>query len=107
MVPIPDDMRDLSAAEDFFHALDLPFDEQVVRVNRLHILKRYTDYLSSKAGEGLDDAAVRALHRDALAQAHADFAASDAVTERVFKVFQEVKGTTFMSMDSIEPLADH
>ena len=106
MLPIPDDLQDLSAAEDFFQALDVPFDEHTVRVNRLHILKRYHDYLAKEEGDGLDDATVLQAHREALARAHDDFVSSDAVTERVFKVFQQVKGTAFLGMGSIEPLED-
>lgn len=106
MLPIPDDLLDLSAAEDFFKALDVPFDERVVRVNRLHILKRYHDYLSREEGAGLGAAEVRQAHREALARAHDDFVSSDAVTERVFKVFQQVKGTAFLGLDAVEPLQD-
>jgi nitrogenase-stabilizing/protective protein len=43
-----DQMSGLSSAEDFFKALDVPFDEHVVRVNRLHILKRMHDYLGKE-----------------------------------------------------------
>ncbi|GAB3437434.1 nitrogenase-stabilizing/protective protein NifW [Insolitispirillum peregrinum] len=97
-------MASLSSAEDFFKALDVPYDEHVVRVNRLHILKRLHDYLGRETLTGLSDAALKALYQDKLAQAHADFVSSDAVTERVFKVFQQVKGQAFIGLDAIEPL---
>lgn len=106
MVPIPEDLMDLSAAEDFFQALDVPFDEHVVRVNRLHILKRYHDYLTALSADGLDSAAVWQAHREALAKAHDDFVSSDAVTEKVFKVFQQVRGTAFLGLDAVEPLSE-
>jgi len=106
MLPIPDDLLDLSAAEDFFAALNVPFAARVVRVNRLHILKRYHDYLAGQDGVGLDPAALRQAHREALARAHDDFVSSDAVTERVFKVFQQVKGSAFLGLDAVEPLRD-
>ena len=65
----------------------VPFDPAVVRVNRLHILKRYRQYLEAADAGDRDDAALQALHADCLARAHADFAASDARTEKVFPVF--------------------
>lgn len=99
------EMASLSSAEDFFKALNIPYDEHVVRVNRLHILKRMHDYLGREDLSGLDDAALKAIYQEKLAQAHADFMTSDAVTERVFKVFQQVKGQAFIGLDAIEPLA--
>lgn len=96
-------MNGLSSAEDFFAALAVPFNEQVVRVNRLHILKRFRDYLAAVSLDGLDDAALKALYAEKLAQAHADFVASDAVTEGVFKVFKQVKGQAFIGLDQLEP----
>lgn len=99
-----DQMAALSSAEDFFQALDVPFDEHVVKVNRLHILKRMHDYVARETLDGLSDDALRDLYRVKLAQAHDDFTHSDAVTERVFKVFQQVKGQAFVGLESIEPL---
>lgn len=98
-----DRMNGLSSAEDFFTTLAVPFDEQVVRVNRLHILKRFRDYLAAEALDGLDDAALKAVYAQKLAQAHADFVTSDAVTEGVFKVFKQVKGQAFIGLDELEP----
>ncbi|KJS35762.1 MAG: hypothetical protein VR70_15250 [Rhodospirillaceae bacterium BRH_c57] len=98
-----DHMNTLSSAEDFFAALRVPFDEHVVRVNRLHILKRFHDYLSGEKLDGLDDAALRSLYSTLLAKAHGDFAASDAVTEGVFKVFKQVRGRAFIGLDELEP----
>lgn len=95
-------MNGLSTAEDFFTTLGVPFDEQVVRVNRLHILKRFRDYLAAEPLDGLDDGALQALYAAKLAKAHADFAASDAVTEGVFKVFKQVKGQAFIGLDELE-----
>jgi nitrogenase-stabilizing/protective protein len=99
-----DQMAELSSAEDFFKTLGVPFDEHVVRVNRLHILKRMHDYLGREDLSGLDDEALRTLYQEKLSLAHADFTTSDAVTERVFKVFQQVKGQAFIGLDAIEPL---
>ncbi|WP_404386147.1 serine O-acetyltransferase [Caenispirillum salinarum] len=103
--PFLTEMNSLSAAEDFFEALDVPFDPQVVRVNRLHILKRFSDYLKRTDMGGLDDDALRALYREKLAIAHADFVQSDAVTEKVFKVFKDAHGKAFVGLEEIEVLS--
>lgn len=103
--PFRDEIAKLSAAEEFFDFLDVPFDPHVVQVNRLHILKRLSDYMRKEATESLDDDALRALYRDRLAQAHADFVASDAVTEKVFKVFKDAQGKSFIGLEEIEVLS--
>lgn len=100
-----DQIARLSAAEEFFEFLDVPYDPHVVRVNRLHILKRLSDYLRREDTETIDEAALRQLYREKLAQAHADFVSSDAVTEKVFKVFKDVHGKQFIGLDEIEVLS--
>lgn len=102
--PFLAEMNSLSAAEDFFEALAVPFDPHVVRVNRLHILKRFSDYLKREDMNGLTDEELRALYREKLAMAHADFVKSDAVTEKVFKVFKDANGKAFVGLEEIEVL---
>lgn len=94
----------LSAAEEIFDFLGVPYDAHVVRVNRLHILKRMHDYLRRESSEGLGDAALRDVYRAALTRAHADFSTSNAVTEKVFKVFRDQAGQGFVGLDDIEVL---
>ncbi|HZU65326.1 MAG TPA: nitrogenase stabilizing/protective protein NifW [Novosphingobium sp.] len=88
-----DRLQALSSAEDFFALLDVPYDEAVVRVARLHILRRMGQYLRGSEAEGafdgLDEVALQGLCRAHLAQAYADFVASSPIAERIFKVHQE------------------
>jgi len=80
----------LSSAEEFLAFLDVRYDERVVHVNRLHILKRFYQYLQREAGLAqLDEPAMRARYRELLQQAHDDFVSSSAAREKVFKVFQD------------------
>ena len=74
----------LSSAEDFFQHFDLPFDAAVVNVNRLHILKRFKQYLAHASAE---DTA-----RSLLQRAYGDFVHSSAQAQKVFKLFSP--GTT-------------
>ncbi len=97
------DLESLESAEDFLDYFGLPYEASVVHVNRLHILQRFHDYLSKgeeamPAGEDAKRAAYRAL----LARAYQDFVDSDALTEKVFKVFHmHEPQTTFVSIDGL------
>ena len=83
----------LSSAEDFLQFFGVSFDERVVQVNRLHILKRFTQYLNTSEGlAGLDDIAMFRRYRELLARAYGDFVVSNAAREKVFKVFQDADG---------------
>lgn len=79
-------MEELVSAEDFLNYFGIEFDPAVVHVNRLHILQRYHDYLK-KASLPEDEAGQRAVYTSLLTQAYQDFVKSDALTEKVFKVF--------------------
>ena len=103
---LEDALDELVSAEDFLDYFGIPFDASVVHVNRLHIMQRYHDYLS-KSDAALEehlgnDEALRAVYRALLAQAYQDFVESDALTEKVFKVFRMHEPQTgFVSLDSL------
>jgi nitrogenase-stabilizing/protective protein len=82
------DLEDLSSAEDFLNYFDVPYDQSVVHVNRLHILQRFHDYLAQVEEEPRDPIERRALYADLLLGAYQDFVSSDARTEKVFRVFR-------------------
>jgi nitrogenase-stabilizing/protective protein len=89
-----EDLEELSSAEDFLTYFDLPFEPRVVQVNRLHILQRFHDYLA-QAGDNLPEEVVprREVHKRLLARAYQDFVSSNALTEKVFKVFHEAQAS--------------
>jgi nitrogenase-stabilizing/protective protein len=86
---ILDELRQLSAAEEFFQALDVAFDPAVVRVARLHILRRMGEYIRDADLDGVDDAVARQTCRDQLQRAYDDFVRSTPIDERVFKVLKD------------------
>ncbi|MDR3324070.1 MAG: nitrogenase-stabilizing/protective protein NifW [Zoogloeaceae bacterium] len=100
-------LEDLVSAEDFLDYFTVPYEAAVVHVNRLHILQRFHDYLARHANpmpEG--DAARCAIYKKWLTQAYEDFVVSDALTEKVFAVFQNVpmaEGgmSSFVSLDKV------
>ena len=94
-------LDDLATAEDFLDHFGIPYERHVVEVNRLHILQRYHDYLAHNPPPAGDEAARTAHYRAFLARAYADFANSDALTEKVFAVFRKASGTAFVPLASI------
>ena len=80
-----DDLEELASAEDFLDYFGIPYDPQVVQVNRLHILQRFHDYLEKNASP--EATPSHGEHRRWLVAAYEDFVRSDALTEKVFKVF--------------------
>jgi nitrogenase-stabilizing/protective protein len=79
-------MEELVSAEDFLDYFGIEFDPAVVHVNRLHILQRFHNYLGKTELPEAEDAR-RAVYALQLQQAYQDFVKSDALTEKVFKVF--------------------
>lgn len=84
-----DELRKLSSAEDFFETLGVEYNPAVVRVARLHILRRMGEYLSKSDLHSAPDEEARAACKEHLAQAYADFVASSPIAERVFKVHKD------------------
>jgi len=90
-----DDLKELVSAEDFLDYFGIPYEIAMLRVNRLHILQRYHDYLvKQEAGKEPSYDAYRRW----LVRAYEDFHRSDAQTERVFAVFQRGDGSSFMPL---------
>ncbi|MDD2876964.1 MAG: nitrogenase stabilizing/protective protein NifW [Acidiphilium sp.] len=110
-----DELRRLSAAEDFFLFLDVPFETSVVQVARLHILRRMGQYLrqseADDAFKGLEDPEIRGVCRAHLEQAYQDFVESSPIQERLFKVHKDAVAPTpqppkpFVALASIAMLA--
>ena len=82
-------LDELESAEDFLNYFEVAFEDAVVRVNRLHILQRFHDYLA--AAEPLPGAVPgrRRQYRELLQRAYDDFVASTAQREKVFEVFRQ------------------
>ena len=101
MSEIANALGKLSSAEEFLNFLGVDYDQRVVNVNRLHILKRFNQYLARHRFSGGDAAAVKAEYKALLERAYGDFVKSDAITEKVFKVFQDATGVKTFSLDSL------
>ena len=99
--------EELNTAEEFLEYFGIPFEASVVHVNRLHILQRFHDYLAKQAPNlPEEESAQFGIYRLWLERAYQDFVESDALTEKVFRVFHNTQneggGTTqFVSLDRV------
>lgn len=98
-------LAQLSSAEDFFAALELPYDPAVVNVARLHIMRRMGQYLRGDELAELDDDAARLACRSHLERAYNDFVRSTPIAERVFKVHQDAMKPSAPPSKPFVPLA--
>jgi nitrogenase-stabilizing/protective protein len=91
-----DRLSRLSAAEEFLAYFGIRYDEDVVHVHRLHILKRFYQYLHhGQPAQALDEAALHGQYAALLQRAYDDFVTSTAAREKVFKVFQDAQARSF------------
>jgi nitrogenase-stabilizing/protective protein len=102
MDSLPHRLKALSSAEDFLQFFGVSYEERVVHVNRLHILKRFYQYLH-RADDlaALDDVEMFRRYRELLMLAYQDFVNSTAAREKVFKVFQDAEGTQHVQLASL------
>ena len=95
-------LGELSAAEEFLEYFGIAYDVRTVQVNRLHILQRFHNYISAAGELPEEEAPRRAVYARLLQQAYEDFVTSDALTEKVFKVFHmHEPQTTFVPLTEI------
>ena len=86
-------MSTLSSAEEFLNFFQVEYEQAVVHVNRLHILKRFNQYMRTTPGTAdMDDDKLRRTCRELLTRAYGDFVRSTPAQEKVFKVFQDQDG---------------
>lgn len=98
-------LEEMVSAEEFLDYFGVTYDQKIVHVNRLHIMQRFHDYLNKGEGaipDDCSDIARRDIYQKLLLRAYSDFVASDAQTEKVFKVFHmNDPQTTFVSIDQL------
>ena len=96
-------LEELESAEDFLNYFAISFDPNVVQVNRLHILQRFHDYLAqTENAMPENEVAQREIYKRLLQRAYQDFVVSNALTEKVFKVFKRQSAReVFIPIDNI------
>lgn len=94
-------LTQLSAAEEFLDFFGIPYEQSVLNVSRLHILKRFYQYMRQEQGlEVLDELQMFKRLRALLTQAYGDFVRSTPAKEKVFKVLQNADSKS-VSLDSL------
>ncbi|SDC76474.1 nitrogenase stabilizing/protective protein NifW [Paraburkholderia lycopersici] len=95
-------LKSLSSAEDFLQFFGIAFDQKVVNVSRLHILKRFFQYIRQQETLPQDnETAMFTVYHGLLQKAYTDFVVSTPAEEKVFKVFQDVDGRQHVSLDKL------
>ncbi|NJM73280.1 MAG: nitrogenase-stabilizing/protective protein NifW [Scytonema sp. RU_4_4] len=86
-----DKFKKLEDAEEYFEFFQLPYDQKVVNVNRLHILKKFSQFIK-EIDENDTDLSILdrfSKYREALEQAYQVFLESTPQEQKLFKVFNQ------------------
>jgi nitrogenase-stabilizing/protective protein len=85
------EFNQLVDAEQYFEFFNLPYDPQIVNVNRLHILQKFSQNVKAIEATATASSEAERLSefRAALEQAYGVFLTSNAVEQKLFKVFNE------------------
>ncbi len=83
------DFQALVNAEDYFAFFDLPYNPRVVNVNRLHILRKFAQYLGPLENFQGSEEERLGQARQALEKAYQTFLTSTPQQEKLFRVFQD------------------
>jgi nitrogenase-stabilizing/protective protein len=96
-------LKQLSSAEDFLNYFGVPYEQSVVHVSRLHILKRFYQYIRQEPTlPETSEEQLYTVYRDLLIKAYSDFVSSTPAQEKVFKVFQEANGDRHVTLQSLK-----
>ncbi|MDJ0734066.1 MAG: nitrogenase-stabilizing/protective protein NifW [Nostocaceae cyanobacterium] len=86
-----DKFKQISDAEEYLEFFQIPFDQQVVNVNRLHILQKFSQYIQ-EIDDNYPDLNLSdklSHYREALATAYQVFLESTPHEQKLFKVFKD------------------
>ena len=91
----------LSNANEYFEFFQLPYDPQIVNVNRLHILKKFSEYIQQidASSPELSEEDKLSQYSQALQQAYEVFLNSTGVEQKLFKVFKKKPKNVVMLTD--------
>lgn len=86
-----DEFKNLVDAEEFFIFFNLPYDQKFVNVNRLHILKKFSQFMSQidDSYPQISDQERLEKYSAALQQAYQVFIESTPHEQKLFKVFND------------------
>lgn len=85
------EFKAITDAEAYFEFFELEYDAKVVNVNRLHILKKFSQLMADIDAEAENLTEVELLNRyqEALVQSYNVFLTTSPLQTKLFKVFNE------------------
>ncbi|MDF5708849.1 MAG: nitrogenase-stabilizing/protective protein NifW [Nostoc sp. S4] len=86
-----DEFKQLVDTEEFLQFFNLPYDQKFVNINRLHILKKFSQYIKEIDDNSPDLSPDERLNQYSLAlqQAYQVFMESTPHEQKLFKVFND------------------
>ncbi|WP_138496989.1 nitrogenase-stabilizing/protective protein NifW [Nostoc sp. PA-18-2419] len=86
-----DEFKQLVDTEEFLQFFDLPYDQKFVNINRLHILKKFSQYIKEIDDNSPDLSPEEKLNEYSLAlqKAYQVFMESTPHEQKLFKVFND------------------
>ena len=78
----------LKDAEEYFTFFSLPYDPQTVNINRLHILRKFSQLVKAE-DRSQNEEQLLSAYRKNLLTAYNLFLTSSGVEQKLFKVFQD------------------
>lgn len=88
----------LHDAEEYLEFFGLPYDPQIVNVNRLHILRKFSQLMQAE-DKSQGEAELLGAYRQDLQNAYSLFVTSSSVEQKLFKVFQDRPKNVVMLSD--------
>lgn len=95
------DFNRLTTAEDYLEYFQIDYDAQFVNINRLHILKKFSELIREVDSHFSELTETEKLekYREALQQAYEVFLTASPLETKLFKVFQKKPNNIVMLND--------
>ena len=83
--------QELVDTEEYLQFFEIPYDQQFVNINRLHILKQFSLLIAEvdRVFANLSETERLEKYRQALTEAYSVFQSASPLETKLFKVFQE------------------
>jgi nitrogenase-stabilizing/protective protein len=90
----------LSTAEEYLEFFGIPYDAKMVSVNRLHILRKFSEYVQAiDQDTTLNEGDRLGQYRAALQNAYTLFLSSSSLEQKLFKVFKQKPNNVVLVSD--------
>jgi nitrogenase-stabilizing/protective protein len=98
---VVDRLRRCTSAEEYFDLLQVPYDQHVLDVNRLHVLRRFAQEIESLPPSEPGTAPASGRYREALDRAYQAFVTGTSLDHRLFKVLRDHAPQAFVPTEQV------